>query len=148
MWFVTVQWLCVSTFSSGLQSYLLDKYQTGVSDQAIIHSCIYKYFCVPLKGTCTCILYTHSLPPCLSLSLSIQGDVVDIQENVVRHVPVDPSQDGPAPDGPVYDGPVQILGPGFAPFKPYLRPRFFYIRVSGYSSTVCIYTSPLLCAYV
>lgn len=32
-WLVSV--LCASTFSSGLQSYLLDKYQTGVSDRAV-----------------------------------------------------------------------------------------------------------------
>ena len=40
-----------------------------------------------------------------------------------------PEEDQADRDGPVYDGPVQILGPGFAPFKPYLRPRFFYLRV-------------------
>ena len=65
---------------------------------------------------------------------------MDIQENVLRHVPQDPGHDGPAPDGPVHDGPVQILGPGFAPFKPYLRPRFFYIRVSGPILSACIHT--------
>ena len=66
--------------------------------------------------------------------------MVDIHENVIRHIPADPNpdhsdtpeQNGADHDGPVYDGPVQVLGPGFAPFKPYLRPPFFYLRVSIY----------------
>ena len=59
---------------------------------------------------------------------------MDIHENVLRHIPVGGDDGGPGAvqDGPVYAGPVQVLGPGFAPFKPYLRPRFFFIRVSSH----------------
>jgi E3 ubiquitin-protein ligase MARCH6 len=88
--FLIRRWASLSARLFGLQSYLLDKAQTG-------------------------------------------GDVVDIHENVVRHIPpvaADGDQDNANRDGPVYDGPVQVLGPGFAPFKPYLRPRFFYIRMA------------------
>ena len=27
---------------------------------------------------------------------------------------------------------LQVVGPGFAPFKPYLRPKYFYFRVSPF----------------
>ena len=59
--------------------------------------------------------------------------MVDVHENIVRHVPRDANRDQAEladANEPVYDGPVQVLGPGFAPFKPYLRPTFFYFRVS------------------
>lgn len=106
--FVVRHWATVSSTIFGLQSYLLDKAQTG-------------------------------------------GDVVDVHENVIRHIPrggddqpPDPvaereddqqgHNEAPAPDpeGPVYDGPAQVLGPGFAPFKPYLRPHFFYLRMVAF----------------
>jgi E3 ubiquitin-protein ligase MARCH6 len=86
--FIIKHWANLSAALFGLQSYLLDKPQTG-------------------------------------------GDVIDIHENVLLHIPAEPNPDNPAPNGPVYDG-IQVLGPGFAPFKPYLRPRFFYVRVVGF----------------
>ncbi|KAL5467202.1 hypothetical protein EMCRGX_G031401 [Ephydatia muelleri] len=55
------------------------------------------------------------------------GTVVDINEAVIRHIPYDPQF-----PGPVYDGPLQVTGPGYAPFKPYLRPRLFYLRILGF----------------
>ena len=103
---------------------------------------------------------------------SPQGVVVDVHENVLRQVPFEPSpagpapegsgpapenpgpapegpgpapeNPGPAPNGPVYDGPAQVLGPGFAPFKPYLRPHFFHLRVSINH----IYTCTCTCMYM
>lgn len=54
-----------------------------------------------------------------------QGVVVDLHGDVLQEVPPDAEQ-----EGPVYTGPLQVLGPGFAPFKPYLRPSYFYLRVS------------------
>ena len=50
--------------------------------------------------------------------------MVDLHENMIREVPYDPNH-----EGPVYTGPLEVLGPGFAPFKPYLRPPFFHLRV-------------------
>ena len=49
---------------------------------------------------------------------------MDVHGNVIREVPFDASH-----EGAVYTGRLQVLGPGFAPFKPYLRPKYFYIRV-------------------
>ena len=81
---------------------------------------------------------------------------MDIHENVLRHIPVGGDDGGPGAvqDGPVYAGPVQVLGPGFAPFKPYLRPRFFFIRVSSHMHvhvhcTVCMFARACfsLCVY-
>lgn len=54
-----------------------------------------------------------------------QGNLVDLHENILREVPYDPNH-----EGPIYTGPLEVLGPGFAPFKPYLRPPFFHFRVS------------------
>ena len=43
---------------------------------------------------------------------------------IIQIVPYDPTL-----VGPVYTGATQSMGPGFAPFKPYLRPSYFFIRV-------------------
>ena len=59
-----------------------------------------------------------------------QGKVVDFSENVIREIPYDPNDTNDTNTGPVYTGPLQVHAPGFAPFKPYLRPTYFYIRVS------------------
>ena len=66
-----------------------------------------------------------SLSLFLSISLSLQGNLVDLHGKVLRYVDFNPDQ-----QDPVYTGPLQVLGPGFAPFKPYVRPNRFYIRVS------------------
>ncbi len=52
--------------------------------------------------------------------------MVDIHGNPIRHIEYDPTW-----EGPVYIGDNQTLGPGYAPFKPYLRPKYFQIRVCG-----------------
>lgn len=61
----------------------------------------------------------------LRMLLDTKGDVVDVHGSVLREVPF--GADG---DGPVFTGRLQVIGPGFAPFKPYLRPHYFYFRVS------------------
>lgn len=43
---------------------------------------------------------------------------------IVQSIPYDPDFTGPA-----YTGPTQTIGAGFAPFKPYLRPPYFFLRV-------------------
>lgn len=45
---------------------------------------------------------------------------------IIQIVPYDPSH-----AGPVYTGATQSMGPGFAPFKPYLRTKNFFVRVSS-----------------
>ena len=50
--------------------------------------------------------------------------VVDMHGKIIQAVPYDPQFSGPA-----YTGATQTLGPGFAPFKPYLRPSYFFLRV-------------------
>lgn len=57
----------------------------------------------------------------------MQGNLVDLHGKVLRYVDYNPDQ-----QDPVYTGPLQVLGPGFAPFKPYVRPKHFYTRVSLY----------------
>ena len=52
--------------------------------------------------------------------------MVDVHGSILRTVPSDADV-----KGPVYSGRLQVIGPGFAPFKPYLRPRYFYLRVSS-----------------
>ena len=118
--------VCISFCFSGLQSYLLDKAQTAVSCGSLFS------------------LHTHALSLSLSLSLSLlphpppplssQGKIVDVHETIIREVPP-----GPTPEGPVYDGPAQVLGPGFAPFKPYLRPYYFHLRVRGPHTSPCMH---------
>lgn len=66
-------------------------------------------------------------PPPLSPSPFPQGNLVDLHGKVIRYVDYNPEQ-----QDPVYTGPLQVLGPGFAPFKPYVRPPYFYTRVSCY----------------
>ena len=77
--------------------------------------------------------YTHthalSLSLSLSFSLSLKGNLVDLHGKVLRYVDYNPDQ-----QDPVYTGPLQVLGPGFAPFKPYVRPKHFYTRVSPLQS--------------
>ena len=51
--------------------------------------------------------------------------MVDVHGTIIREVPFEPNH-----EGPIYTGRLQVLGAGFAPFKPYLRPRYFYFRVS------------------
>ena len=55
-----------------------------------------------------------------------QGTVVDMRGQAMHELP-----EGDPQPGPVYNGEPQVLGPGFAPFKPYLRPKFFYVKVSA-----------------
>lgn len=50
---------------------------------------------------------------------------MDMHGKVIQGLPYDPNW-----EGPVYTGPNQVLGPGFPPFKPYLRPQYFGLRVS------------------
>lgn len=50
---------------------------------------------------------------------------MDMHGKVIQALPYDPNW-----EGPVYTGPTQVLGPGFPPFKPYLRPQYFVLRVS------------------
>ena len=52
--------------------------------------------------------------------------MVDVHGSVLREV-----LPGAHVDGPVFTGRLQVVGPGFAPFKPYLRPHYFYLRVSS-----------------
>lgn len=54
----------------------------------------------------------------------MQGILVDVHGSIIREVPFDSNEDS------LYTGHLQVIGPGFAPFKPYLRPRHFYFRVS------------------
>lgn len=56
---------------------------------------------------------------------------MDMHGKVIQALPYDPNW-----EGPVYTGPNQVLGPGFPPFKPYLRPRYFGLRVSLTSPSV------------
>ncbi|XP_019864267.1 PREDICTED: E3 ubiquitin-protein ligase MARCH6-like isoform X1 [Amphimedon queenslandica] len=53
------------------------------------------------------------------------GVVVDMHGNVIMTLPYDPNW-----EGPVHPGPAEVLGPGFAPFKPYLRTKYFFLRVT------------------
>ena len=58
----------------------------------------------------------------------VQGVIVDTHGQIIGNLNYDPNW-----EGPVYNGENQILGPGFAPFKPYLRPKYFISRVSDVS---------------
>ena len=49
---------------------------------------------------------------------------MDVHGAAIAHVPDDPEY-----NAPLYTR-LQVIGPGFAPFKPYLRPKYFYFRVS------------------
>ena len=66
---------------------------------------------------------------------------MDIHGNVIQEVPYDPAK-----KDPIYTGPQQVLGPGFAPFKPYLRPPYFYLRVRAYYTAFYIVTGGRLSA--
>ena len=88
---------------SGLHSYLLDKPQTGVSFQ----SASSEMWFILLHLT------------------TVQGNLIDLHGKVIRYVEFNPDQ-----VDPVYTGPLQVLGPGFAPFKPYVRLNHFYLRVN------------------
>ena len=108
------------------------------------HTYTYMYTCTYMF-TCTythahTLIHTHMHTHTCTHTffyMHTQGSVVDINEVVIRHIPYDIQF-----QGPVYDGPVQVIGPGYAPFKPYLRPRLFYLRVSfSYK-----HYSPKLCA--
>lgn len=57
--------------------------------------------------------------------VNLQGVLVDVHGSIIREVPYNPTH-----EGPLYTGRLQVIGPGFAPFKPYLRPSNFYFRVS------------------
>lgn len=54
----------------------------------------------------------------------LQGYVVSMRGTVIRELFHDPNYDKPA-----YEGEAQVPGPGFASFKPYLRPYYFKLRV-------------------
>ena len=58
----------------------------------------------------------------------VQGHVVSMRGTVIRELQYDPTYDKPA-----YEGEAQLPGPGFASFKPYLRPYYFRIRVCYYT---------------
>ena len=60
---------------------------------------------------------------------------MDLNENLLREIPYNPDV---ANQEPPYTGPLQVLGPGFAPFKPYLRPYYFFPRVSDVVLTHCV----------
>ena len=94
--------------------------------------------CTCLKGTVLMIslfLLSSSFPHLSPLSFHpvspplVQGNLVDLHGNVIRYVDYNPDQ-----QDPVYTGPLQLLGPGFAPFKPYVRPAYFYARVRHLST--------------
>ena len=76
---------------------------------------------------------------CVCLSVCIlQGTVVDMRGQAMLDLP----EGNPQP-GPVYNGEPQVLGPGFAPFKPYLRPKFFHLKVSA-GGACCVCTTALV----
>ena len=52
--------------------------------------------------------------------------MIDLHGKVITAIPSGPVED----ENPVHTGPLQVLGPGFPPFKPYLRPPYFFLRVS------------------
>ena len=52
--------------------------------------------------------------------------MVSMRGTVIRELLPDLSYDKPA-----YEGEPQLPGPGFASFKPYLRPYYFRLRVSS-----------------
>lgn len=56
--------------------------------------------------------------------------MVDVHGSIIREVPYDADN-----DGSIFTGRLQVIGPGFAPFKPYLRPKYFYFRVSYF---ICV----------
>ena len=94
------------------------------------YTCTYACAC-----TCACIYVYFGISFSLSLSLSLslspsQGNLVDLHGKHIRSVDYDPDQ-----QDPVYTGPLQVLGPGFAPFKPYVRPSYFYTRVSHFCAS-------------
>jgi hypothetical protein len=126
--FLIKHWARLSAYLFGLQSYLLDKAQTG-GDVVDVHENIIHQ--IP-HGT----IRDRDGPP--EQDQAADHDAPPEQDQADRDGQPEqdqadrdgqPEQDQADRDGPVYDGPVQILGPGFAPFKPYLRPRFFYLRV-------------------
>ena len=82
-----------------------------------------------LCGVCVCV--------CLCLCV-LQGTVVDMRGQAMQDLP----EGNPQP-GPVYNGEPQVLGPGFAPFKPYLRPKFFHLKVSA-GGACCVCTTSLV----
>lgn len=55
------------------------------------------------------------------------GHVVSMRGTIIRELEYDPTCDKPA-----YEGEAQIPGPGFASFKPYLRPYYFKFRMAGF----------------
>lgn len=48
---------------------------------------------------------------------------MDVHGSIIREVPLNSDEHN-------NNDRLQVIGPGFAPFKPYLRPRHFYFRVS------------------
>ena len=64
-----------------------------------------------------------------------KGTIVDVHGKVIQVLDYDSNWESPA-----YTGPNQVIGPGFAPFKPYLRPGWFYLRVC----TLCFHNCLLL----
>jgi len=64
---------------------------------------------------------------------------VNVYGEVVRVIPLDQIQNDPVHDE------LQQLGAGFPPFKPYLRPCYFFFRVSDIAnSTVDVLIFELL----
>ena len=49
---------------------------------------------------------------------------MNVYGEIVRVIPLEQIQNGPVHDE------LQQLGAGFPPFKPYLRPFYFFFRVS------------------
>jgi E3 ubiquitin-protein ligase MARCH6 len=47
--------------------------------------------------------------------------------NIIHYLEYDSDWEGPA-----YVGANEVIGPGFAPFKPYLRPSYFFLRIVSF----------------
>lgn len=51
----------------------------------------------------------------------MQGNLIDIHGNIIQYIPLHSHYVGSRR--------LEVLGPGYAPFKQYLRPKYFYFRV-------------------
>lgn len=93
--------------------------------------------CVTRCDRCPELLCGVCVYTCVSVCV-LQGTVVDMRGQAMQDLP----EGNPQP-GPVYNGEPQVLGPGFAPFKPYLRPKFFHLKVSA-GGACCVCTTSLV----
>ena len=69
--------------------------------------------------------------------------MVSMRGTVIRELDYDPTYDKPA-----YEGEAQLPGPGFASFKPYLRPYYFKFRVCWYLVCACMCVCTCVCMCV